>query len=230
VTSAANFLGLLFGVQHAVEPDHLAAVSTLASEQRNPRAALALGALWGVGHTFSLLLVGGTLAALGAPMPEVVAEGLEFLVAVMVVGLGVRAVLRAWREGQAAGTPHVHSHGGVPHVHATEVPHVHVFTWTLASRPLLVGLVHGLAGSGALTALVLTQLPDTPSRLLYIALFGLGSIVGMAALTGLFGVPLGRLAHAPRAAAALTGFTGVLSILIGGAWGLQSGLSFLQRL
>lgn len=216
-----GLLGIALGMRHAVEPDHLAAVSTLATEQRSPRAGFALGALWGLGHTFSLLVVGGTLALLGAQMPAALAAGFELLVAVMIVLLGLRALKRSLLEGRQ-GQASTHSHGGLTHTHAAPLEHLHWRSWTFATRPLLVGVLHGLAGSGALTALVLAELATTRERLLYILLFGGGSIVGMAFLTGLAGVPLMRLARVPRLAAGLLATSGILSVCIGLWWAVAS--------
>jgi high-affinity nickel-transport protein len=218
-----GLLGLALGVRHAFEPDHLAAVSTLATEQKSARAGLLLGAWWGLGHTASLLLVGGGLALLEAKMPERVALGFEVLVGLMVVGLGVRALKRAFAEGRS-GVTTTHAHFGEEHTHAAPGEHLHVRGWTLATRPLLIGLMHGLAGSGALTALVLAELPTAAARLGYIALFGLGSVAGMGLLTGLAGLPLMRVARAPRVAAALLGVAGLLSVGVGGFWAVASGL------
>ncbi len=220
-----GLLGVALGMRHAVEPDHLAAVSTLATEQRTARAGLWVGALWGLGHSISLMVVGGSLALLEAQMPRPLELGLEVLVAVMIVALGVRAVRRSLLEGRA-GPAATHSHGGVPHTHPAAVEHVHLHSTTFATRPLLVGLMHGLAGSGALTALVLAELPTVASRLTYIALFGGGSVVGMALLTGLLGVPLMRLTRVPKVAASLLAVTGTLSVGVGLFWGVVS----LERL
>jgi high-affinity nickel-transport protein len=187
-------LGSLLGMRHALEPDHLAAVSTLITGEQNRYRAAWLGACWGFGHTLSLLAVGALLVVLRAEMPARIANLFELGVAIMLVALGVRAIYRAGREG-SAGAVHLHRHGGVVHVHRGADAHVHIGTWTLARRPLLVGAVHGLAGSGALTALVLSTLPSTAARLTYILLFGLGSTLGMAALSGAIGWPL---AHAVR--------------------------------
>lgn len=216
-----GLLGIALGMRHAVEPDHLAAVSTLATEQRTVRAGLWLGALWGVGHSFSLFVVGGTLAFVGAQMPVRVGAGFELLVAVMIVALGARAVRRSVLEG-SEGAVATHQHGALEHTHPAPAEHVHLRSWTFATRPLLVGLMHGLAGSGALTALVLAELHTVTARLGYIALFGAGSIVGMALLTGLAGVPLMRLVRAPRLAAGVLAMSGLLSIGIGLWWGLSS--------
>lgn len=206
-------------MRHALEPDHLAAVSALASEERGGlKASLRLGVFWGLGHTLALLLVGGSLAVLGAQMPTRLGLAFELLVALMIIALGVRAMLRAVAEGRA-GSEHTHAHGGLTHRHAAPSEHLHLSRWTLATRPLLIGLMHGLAGSGALTALVLAELPTTSARLSYIALFGAGSVVGMSLLTGLAGVPMMKLARSPRLSAGLLLFTGFISTGIGAWWG-----------
>lgn len=217
----AAMLGMLLGVRHALEPDHLAAVSTLAAEQKSMRGGLFIGALWGLGHSFSLLLVGGSLAVVEAQMPTRVADALELGVGLMIVALGVRAILKAFREGRT-GVVAPHRHGHLLHIHPAPEAHVHVSRWTLATRPLLVGLVHGLAGSGALTALVLAELPSVGARLGYIAFFGAGSVVGMAALTALCGVPLARLRRAPKLMTACLLGVGVLSVGAGAWWGLSA--------
>src|SRR5205814_1966843 len=153
-----------------------------------------LGVCWGVGHTVSLVAAGGVLVLLRAEMPAAVADLFELAVAVMLIGLGMRAVYLAARQG-TAGPVHAHHHGSRMHVHPGAPAHIHIGAWTLARRPLLVGAVHGPAGSGALTALVLATLPTTGARLTYMALFRIGSTLGMAALSGLRGWPLARAGH-----------------------------------
>ena len=211
-------LGSLLGMRHALEPDHLAAVSTLVSRERSGYKAALLGMWWGLGHTASLVAVGLALVVLRAEMPPRVADVFELAVAFMLVGLGLQAIYVAARQG-SEGPSHLHRHGHVVHQHAAVPAHVHIGGWTLARRPLIIGAIHGLAGSGALTALVLTTLPSTGARLSYMALFGLGSTVGMAALSGLLGWPLARFGahHTVKRAISLT--IGALSTVIGIAWG-----------
>jgi hypothetical protein len=211
-------LGSLLGMRHALEPDHLAAVSTLLSGERTSRKAALLGACWGLGHTFSLVVVGALLVGLRAEMPARMTDAFEFCVALMLIGLGVRAIYLAARQGPA-GPVHAHHHGHVAHTHEGDPAHVHIGTWTLARRPLLVGAVHGLAGSGALTALVLAMLPTTAARLTYIALFGLGSTLGMTALSGLLGWPLARMGHHHALARGVSVVVGCISTALGVAWG-----------
>src|SRR5215470_11621844 len=218
---SGSALGSLLGMRHALEPDHLTAVSTLVTtvpgERGRYRAAM-LGAFWGLGHTLSLVVVGAVLVVLRAEMPARVSDVFELFVAIMLVGLGIRAIALAGRQGRV-GPAHVHHHGHVVHAHAGAAPHVHVGRWTLARRPLLVGAVHGLAGSGALTALVLATLTSTTARITYMALFGFGSTVGMAALSGLLGWPLARLGANRTIVRGLSVAVGCLSIGLGLAWG-----------
>lgn len=210
-------LGSLLGMRHALEPDHLAAVSTLMTRERSSYRAAVLGAWWGLGHTFSLVLVGAVLVMLRAEMPAAMADLFEFFVALMLVALGLRAVYQAARQG-VAGPVHVHHHGRVVHSHPGVPVHVHIGHWTLARRPLLVGAVHGLAGSGALTALVLTTLPTATARVTYMMLFGLGATLGMAALSGLIGWPMARLGSHRTVGRAVSMAVGAVSVAIGVAW------------
>ena len=211
-------LGSLLGMRHALEPDHLTAVSTLVTGERSSYRAAMLGAFWGVGHTLSLVVVGAVLVVLRAEMPARISDLFELFVAVMLVGLGVRAILVAMRQGPI-GPAREHHHGRLVHNHPGATPHVHVGKWTLARRPLLVGAVHGLAGSGALTALVLATLSSTTARITYMALFGFGSTMGMAALSGLLGWPIARMGANPTLIRAMSLVVGCVSIALGVFWG-----------
>jgi len=214
----SSSLGSLLGMRHALEPDHIAAVSTLVTGERSGYKAALLGACWGVGHTVSLLIVGMGLVLLRTEMPAALTDVFELFVAVMLIGLGLRAIYLAARQGPA-GPVHAHQHGGRVHVHRGAPAHIHIGTWTLARRPLLVGAVHGLAGSGALTALVVTTLPSTTARLTYMAVFGLGSTLGMAALSGVLGWPLARLGSHRAVARAISLAVGCASTMLGVVWG-----------
>lgn len=222
-------LGMLLGMRHALEPDHLAAVSTLlTSVKAQPArrgAGAVLGAVWGLGHTLALLAVGGGLALAHAQMPARLADGFELLVAVLLLWLGLRALVVSLREG-GRGPYTAHEHDGTRHAHHGPAHHVHLGRLTLASRPLLVGLLHGLAGSGAMTALVLANLPSATARLLYITLFGLGSVLGMALLSGLLGFWMSRLLRRPLVLRAVSAVTGAGSAAYGVYWGLP----LVQRL
>jgi ABC-type nickel/cobalt efflux system permease component RcnA len=217
-TLGGLLLGLVVGVRHAFEPDHLAAVSTLVTESRGARRGALLGAIWGLGHTLALVVVGIALLIAGSLVPARIETTLELAVAIMLVALGVRAIVRAVRDGRA-GQVAPHSHGTTRHSHAApDGGHVHVGATPLAWRPLAIGVVHGLAGSGGLTALVFAELPSDAARVIYIALFGAGSIAGMALASGLAGASLARVTRTPDAARRLGGFAGLLSIVVGVAW------------
>lgn len=218
-------LGLLLGMRHALEPDHLAAVSTLVARNRDPRAGVLVGALWGVGHSLSLLVVGVVLHVMQAELPATLGALFEACVAVMLIGLGGRSLLRSLSLGPR-GPRLSHSHGGTEHVHEGQHDHVHFGGFTLARQPLLVGLLHGLAGSGALTALAFSNIGTANGRLAFVSLFGLGSVLGMAALTGLVGLPIARLSQSERASRSLFAVTGALSLAVGLFW-LDSALAGL---
>ncbi|HWT01715.1 MAG TPA: hypothetical protein VN256_15820 [Pyrinomonadaceae bacterium] len=191
-------LGLVFGLKHATEVDHVIAVSTIVSEQRNFLRAALVGGVWGIGHTISLVAVGVVVLALRVTIPEQVSGWLEFGVALMIIGLGVAACARALRRRRDVHI-HRHDHDGLAHAHVhfheqdaahTESPgpHSHAVR-RIGLKPLLVGAMHGLAGSAALTLLVLTQIESAALGLLYLAVFGLGSIVGMLLMSGLIALP-----------------------------------------
>ena len=207
---ASAGLGSLLGMRHALEPDHLAAVSTLLTGERSSARAAWLGACWGLGHTLTLLTAGAILVVLRAEMPAFAAEAFEFCVVLMLVGFGVRAIYQGACRGSTGPT---HSH-----VEPGTLEPVHIGQWTLA-RPLLVGAVHGLAGSGALTALVVATLPSTVTRLSYLALFGVGSTVGMAALSGLLGWPIARVGAHRAVARTVSLAVGGVSTVLGLFWG-----------
>lgn len=227
-------LGLLLGMKHALEPDHLMAVSALVLDrdgqreshlaaapltQRSSHRAVLLGASWGLGHTLALLGAALVLSASRGRMPPALAEAFEVAVAVMLIWLGALTLRRALRLG-TQGPVALHQHQTLRHVHRGPPGHLHLGSLALARRPLLVGMVHGLAGSGALTTLVLAQLPTVAQRLVYVALFGLGSLLGMALLSGLAGLPLARLGQSPRLSRALTLLAGAGSVGLGMTWGL----------
>lgn len=192
-------LGFFIGMGHALEADHLAAVGAMATGRSSPRRLAFLGAVWGLGHTVTLFLLCSTVILFGFVLNERAAAVLEFAVGVMLVVLGLD-VLRRMRKAKIHF--HVHDHGnGKPHIHAhshlhstvphKEDPHHHAHPQGFPIKALLVGLVHGAAGSAALLALALAASRDAWLALSYVLLFGLGSICGMAALTLVAAWPLG---------------------------------------
>jgi len=193
-------LGLLFGLKHATEVDHVVAISTIVSQNRNLLRSALVGALWGVGHTAALLIAGLVVLSLRITIPQRVSNWLEFGVALMILGLGTSALWRALRRRVEVHV-HEHSHDNVSHVHVhfheattqhsprqSSTHHSHAVS-AIGIKPVLIGSVHGLAGSGPLTLLVLTQIKSPILGALYISLFGFGSIVGMLLMSGLVGLP-----------------------------------------
>ncbi|GAB6053852.1 hypothetical protein JCM17960_26720 [Magnetospira thiophila] len=194
------FFGLAFliGMQHALEADHLAAVASLATRGGSLRKAMKTGAAWGLGHTLTLLGVTAAVMLTGTLLSPDVTHWLELGVGVMLVGLGGHVLYRLIRDRIHF---HIHRHynGKVhthAHSHAGETPnhelssHRHEHPRFSAVRALLVGMMHGMAGSAALLVLAASVLSDPWSGLLYVALFGVGSILGMALFSVVIAVPL----------------------------------------
>jgi ABC-type nickel/cobalt efflux system permease component RcnA len=177
-------IGGLLGLRHAFEPDHLAAVSTLATRPGGRRlwGAARLGLICCFGHTVTVGAVALLVIALGVQLPAGLWPAAELLVAALLMLLGGLVI---WRYVRGRWHIHSHSHqfaGTAPHLHlhshAHDSNHLHVHTAD-ARRSLGFGIAHGLAGSGAIAALLVAAVPDTPSRLVYFAAFGIGTIVGM---------------------------------------------------
>jgi ABC-type nickel/cobalt efflux system permease component RcnA len=235
-TFAVLGIGLLFGLKHATEVDHIVAVSTIVSQHRNLFRSVLVGALWGAGHTAALLVTGAVVLSLRIAIPQQVGSWLEFGVALMIIGLGASAL---WRTLRKPGRVHVHQHNhdGLSHVHLhfheeetqhsreSSRSHSHVVSG-IGIKPLLVGTMHGLAGSAALTLLVLTQIPSAALGLLYLAVFGLGSIAGMLLMSGIIGLPFAlssrRLSGVHRY---LQTAAGGLSIIFGLWYAYKTGLA-----
>jgi hypothetical protein len=217
LADGALAIGVLLGVRHALDPDHLAAVTVLATEHPGVRRGAWLGASWGAGHGVALLAVGLALAVFDGALAPWVADVFELAVAVMLVALGMRALAQSLRGG-ARGVTREHAHGSRSHAHPSSLPHVHLGSLPLARRPLLVGMVHGLAGSGALTALAVARLPSVSARVAFLALFGVGAVLGMTALSGAAGLPLARLARRPALARGVAAACGAAAALFGAYW------------
>jgi len=153
--------GLLLGVRHAVDPDHVVAVTAIATTQRSVRRATSFGALWGVGHTLTIVVVGGAIILFRIAIPPRLGLAFEFAVGIALIVLGVaNLVSKADAPANPSGT-----------------------------RPLIVGMVHGLAGSAAVALIVLAAVRDARWALAYLLLFGIGTIVGMVAVTTAIAVP-----------------------------------------
>jgi hypothetical protein len=212
-------LGLLLGLRHALDVDHLAAVWAIVSERGRAPGSWLVGALWGLGHTAALLGAGVAVVGLGAEIPPGLARALELAVALMLVGLGLR-LLRTLRAGGRL-HHHVHAHGGRLHAH----PHLHRAGMPAgpsghhpvgaAGKPFLVGLVHGLAGSAGLMLAVLATIADRALALLYVGAFGCGSIGGMVAMSALLGAPIALVGRLGRAEGVLRALAGAGSVGVG---------------
>ena len=209
-------LGFLLGLRHALDVDHLAAVSTIVSQRRSIWRSALVGVVWGIGHTTSLLVVAIAVIALHAEISPALGQVLELGVAIMLMTLGARLLATVLRGG--AIHVHVHEHAGHahvhPHVHAPHAPgHDH---GPGHRRPFLVGLVHGLAGSGALMLAVAATIGDPVLAIAYVVIFGVGSIGGMAITSTLFAIPMvvttRRFAGATRW---VCGGAAIASVLVG---------------
>ena len=185
-------LGFVLGLKHALDPDHMAAVSTIVSESKSMKRSSLIGTFWGLGHTRSLLCAGIVVIALKVQISERIASWMEFGVALMLILLGIRAVLKPLRGWKLHVHRHTHDGGTHSHVHVHrpgEDEHQHRHLIRSGARPFFVGMVHGMAGSAALMILVLTTLPSAFAGLIYIAVFGLGSVGGMLIMSSLISVP-----------------------------------------
>jgi sulfite exporter TauE/SafE len=188
-TFSVLIIGFVLGLQHAVEADHLAAVSTIVSEKKNLWTASLVGGMWGIGHTISLFAVGALVIFLKLQISESVETKLEALVGGMLVVLGINALRKLFSAEKIH--VHTHEHGAREHVHI----HSHAAEQAEAShhrfspRSILIGMVHGLAGSAALMLLVVPTIPSPALAMLYILIFGIGSIGGMMAMSFLVGLP-----------------------------------------
>jgi len=195
--TALLLLGLLLGMRHALEADHLAAVASLATRSKGMRQTVFQGMAWGLGHTLTLLAVGGVCLLLRAAISARLAAGLEAAVGVMLLALGADVLIRLRRRRvhfhvhrHDDGTVHFHAHGHALEEAHDRDHHHHAHAEGFPLRALLVGLVHGLAGSAALLLVTLTTLSSAWLGVAYIAIFGLGSIAGMAALAAVIALPL----------------------------------------
>jgi hypothetical protein len=216
-------LGLLLGVRHALDADHVVAVSIIVSRERSARRAAWLGAAWAVGHTLTVGAVGAAIVLFGFVVSPRLGLSLELAVAAMLIGLGawnLRALLRSGTPHSHGDFVHSHPHHGTAHGHGdSAMPLARLDRAGAASRlyrllrPLAVGMVHGLAGSAALALFILPVLPSPSWALAYLGVFGAGTMLGMMAVTGALALPFsfarGRFAWLNRALAATASVAGI---------------------
>lgn len=194
-------LGFLLGIRHAMEADHVAAVAVLATRSGSLKQTIKLGAVWGVGHSLTLFLFGSIILIMDTIVPDQLARALEFAVGVMLIVLGADLLYRLHRERihfhihrHASGEAHFHAHSHAGERSHDPARHDHAHPKGFPFRALLVGLMHGMAGSAALILLALQTVESPMQGFIYIALFGVGSIVGMALLSMVIAIPLRRSA------------------------------------
>lgn len=197
-------LGFLLGLKHATDADHVVAVTTIVSKQKKLRHAALVGVFWGIGHTSMIIAVGIAIIIFQLTIPEKVQLSFEFIVAAALVMLGVFNLTGATRSlMRKLSAPHSHSHQ-----HDTKPVHTHSHTDMAQNthahrneatdsigifpllRPLVVGIIHGLAGSAAVTLLILGSITDERVAILYLGIFGLGTIIGMMLITTAIGIPI----------------------------------------
>jgi len=216
--------GFFIGMRHAMEADHVAAVASLSTRSVSLGQAVKQGTVWGVGHTITLFAVGTIVLLIDTIMPERLALGLEFAVGIMLVVLGIDVIYRLIKErihfhvhGHAGGTTHFHAHSHLGEQGHDPDHHVHEHVQQFPLRALLVGMMHGLAGSAALILLTLESVQSLMMGILYIALFGIGSIAGMAVLSIIIAIPLHYSAKGLTwLHNGLQGVIGSATILLGG--------------
>ena len=240
-------LGFFLGMRHATDADHVIAVTTIVSRQRTVAGAALVGMLWGLGHTLTILVVGGAIVVFGVVIPPRLGLGMELGVALMLIALGVLTLAGSLRRLDSApgadrhSHPHAHGdyvhthpHGHAPATHGhdeSRTPQARLDRWLgglgayQAARPVVVGLVHGLAGSAAVALLVLATIRDPRWAVAYLLVFGVGTIAGMALVTLAVALPFAYTAG--RSAAfhrALATASGVLSLAFGLVLAYQIGV------
>jgi ABC-type nickel/cobalt efflux system permease component RcnA len=212
-------IGFLLGIRHAFDADHIVAVSTIASRTGNLFKAAMSGLYWGIGHTLTLFVIGMVFISLKIAIPEKVALSMEMLVGIMLVVLGWTTFTTFMKKKVHA---HVHQHEGEKeehihfHSHAVNEEHQHEHVSNPERKSFFVGMVHGLAGSGALILLLMASMQSVAEAAIYITFFGAGTILGMILFAIVIGLPFVILAkHTVHLEKRLGMVTGVLSVLFG---------------
>ncbi len=209
-------LGFVLGIKHAIEPDHIIAVSTIASQSKKLLRSSLAGVFWGIGHTATLFIVGIIFILMKDEIPAEWAMSLEFLVGIMLVYLGVTTILSFKNihihehEHDTEEHKHVHSHE-----HSGKHEHKHRHKNVSYLKSLLIGLVHGLAGSGAMILLTMSTVKSVWEGAIYILIFGAGTVVGMLFFTTIIGIPFVFSAKKISLNKTLTQITGVVSTVFG---------------
>ena len=212
-------IGFLFGLRHATDADHVAAVSTFVSRDGSLLRSCLVGTFWGAGHTLALLVAGLTTIIFKLTISPQIEKALETIVAFVLILLGGNVLLRSLSAVRVH--RHEHAHHGDPHQHlhmhlGAGDAHAHRHLLKLGGRPFLVGLLHGLAGSATLMLLVLATIPSPFVGILYILVFGIGSTAGMLVLSGAIAVPfIVTAGRTDRLNVAIRAMAGVASVVLG---------------
>jgi sulfite exporter TauE/SafE len=193
ITFAVLGFGFMLGLKHATDADHLAAVGTIVAERKSLWSSALIGGVWGLGHTISLFLAGVFVLLLNFEISERTERALEFGVGIMLTFLGLNVIRKLLKGGRLHF--HAHDHGAREHVHphlheaaVADEPHTH-HGLSFSPRALVIGMIHGLAGSAGLMLLVIPTIESKTVGLLYIVVFGIGSIGGMMLMSLLVGLP-----------------------------------------
>ncbi|MGG2014863.1 sulfite exporter TauE/SafE family protein [Bacillus sp. S10(2024)] len=209
-------LGFVLGIKHAIEPDHVIAVSTIASQSKKLSRSTLAGVFWGIGHTATLFIIGIILIFMKGEIPEKWAMSLEFLVGIMLVYLGVTTVFSLKNihvhQHEHDGEEHKHIHS---HIHSGKHEHQHQHKNVSYLKSMFIGLVHGLAGSGAMVLLTMSTVKNVWEAAIYILIFGVGTVIGMLFFTTIIGIPFVFSAKKISLNKTLTQITGSISIIFG---------------
>lgn len=244
-------LGFFLGMRHATDPDHVIAVTTIVSRQRSVARSAWIGVFWGIGHTLTILLVGAAIILFNLVIPPRIGLSMEMSVGLMLTILGLMNVASFFRsvpilapqtpEGRQVVHSHPHSHGDYIHTHAhghSPEEHAHRPNQTPLAyldrafgrlglyqyiRPLVVGIVHGLAGSAAVALLVLTTIRNSHWAVAYLLVFGVGTIAGMMLITMSLASTFRFIAKSQRFARRLALASGLLSLAFGLLVAYQAG-------
>ena len=209
-------MGFILGIKHAIEPDHVIAVSTIASQSKKLWHSSLAGVFWGVGHTLTLFVIGIMLILFKGEIPEKWAMSLEFLVGIMLVYLGVKTIL-SFKNIHI----HHHKHDGDDHKHvhthqnSGEHDHKHQHKKITYLKSMLIGLIHGLAGSGAMILLTVSTVKSMGEAAIYILIFGAGTVIGMLFFTTIIGIPFVLSKKNKTISGRLGIVTGVISTIFG---------------
>ncbi len=212
-------LGFFLGLKHATEADHMAAVSTIVSDRKSIWNSMLVGGLWGMGHTISLFIAGIFVLLLNFQISERTERGMEFCVGLMLTILGLNVFRKLLKGGRLHF--HTHEHGDRSHVHphihdgATDEVHSH-HGLSLSPKALFIGMVHGMAGSAALMLLVIPTIDSKTVGLIYIFIFGVGSIGGMMLMSLIVSLPFRLTAMKfERVNQILQVAAGIVSVVLG---------------